>query len=52
MTEHDDVHEPLAIETLELAFHPLELFLITGNVGVKSEHERIAIAKRISRITR
>src|SRR5256884_9475129 len=23
MTEHDDVHEPLAIETLELAFHPL-----------------------------
>ena len=51
MTEHNNVDVPLVIEAFELALDPPELFLIAGNVGIKPEHERVAVAKRIRRVT-
>src|SRR3981081_652557 len=45
-----DVTAP--IQPLELALDPLILRVVSGDVGIQGQHERISIAKRVSRVAR
>ena len=48
----DHIHITIAIETFQLAFDPVQLLIIRSNIGIKRDDKSVAIAKRISWITR
>ena len=48
----NDVGEARAIESIKLAFDPIELFIVARNIRVEADHERVAVSKRKHGIAR
>ena len=46
----NNIHVPLAVQALELTFHPLILGWIIGNIGIESHNKSVAVPERIGRI--
>src|SRR4029079_13660211 len=51
MTEDNDVPVTLVIDGFDLSLDPFELFLITCDIRVQSDHKRVSISKRVGRIS-
>src|ERR1700675_4908679 len=50
MAEDENVHVASSVQPLELAFHPLKLLFVAGDIRVQSDHEGIAVTKGECRI--